>query len=183
MARVLNNTSHGQLLFADHATDFGAAPATAGNSLIIGTPTDVQIDVSSLTADSARASAKFDLGGNRPPLYRLDACMEGGTAPSDGESYEFWIAESPSTTAGTGNPAGLTGVDEAVTYTRGLVGQAKYIGSMLCRNVAINISTNIGEFRPTHRYGMLIIVNRASTMAATVDEVHVTLTPIEYDQV
>ena len=27
-----------QLLFADHATDFGAAPATAGNSLIISTP-------------------------------------------------------------------------------------------------------------------------------------------------
>lgn len=182
MASILNNTTNGQFLFADHATDFGAAPATAANSLIIGTPTDAQMDCGGVAAGAGRQSAKFDFGTDRPPLYRLDACMENATAQPDGEVFDFWICGSPSTTAGTGNAAGLTGSDAGFTTTRGLEGQMIKAGTLQIRNNVLNIGY-CGMFRPTHRYGILVMVNNTSgVLATTADEIHLTLTPVEYDQ-
>ncbi len=182
MPSILNNSTGKQLLFADHATDFGASPATAANSLIIGTPIDVQIDLTGVVVDAGRASAKFDFGIDRPPLYRLDACIEHAAAQSDGFSVDFWYAGSPSSVAGTGNPAGLTGADEAFTYTRGKDGQLISIGSLQLVASAINIGF-VGFVRPTHRYGMIVLRNKGSgAMGSIMDETHFTLTPIEYDQ-
>ena len=93
-----------QLLYADHATDFGSAPATAANSLIIGTPTDVQMDLTGVAATGgARESAKADLGAIRDVQYYIDACLEFESAPTDGGTVDFYWGSSPSGTAGTGN--------------------------------------------------------------------------------
>lgn len=171
-----------QFLFADHATDFGSAPATAANSLIIGTPTDVQIDLTGVAAaGGARASAKADLGDPRDIQFVVDACLEFETAPTDAGAVSFYWAGSPSGTAGTGNPAGLTGADEAHTDTNGTLGQMQFIGNLNVTNTVVSIG-QVGVFTPFHRYGMLVIVNQASTAlrstATAMDETHITLTPI-----
>lgn len=175
-----------QLLYADHATDFGAAPATAANSLIIGTPTDVQVDLTGVAASGgARQSAKSaDLGdGTRGTYFRVDACLEFEAAPSDGDSVDFYWAGSPSATAATGNPGGTTGSDAAYTDTAGTLAELQYIGSLTCRNNVICIG-KVGAFIPEHRYGSLVIVNNADqalrSTATAMDEAHVTLTPVIY---
>ena len=174
-----------QLLFADHATDFGAAPTTAANSLIIGTPTDVQIDLTSVAASGgARQSAKSgDLGDTTRGTYmRVDACIETASNPTDGEIFRFFWAGSPSSTAGTGNPGGATGTDAAFTVStnEGNLGQLTYIGSLVCRAATIN-KGYVGFFVPEFRYGSLIVVNdtgAALAGAGNMDETHIVATPI-----
>lgn len=175
-----------QLLFADHATDFGAAPATAANSLIIGTPTDVQIDLTGLTDTSGRQSAKTgDLGDPRASLYRVDACIEWESAPTDNAgTVDFYWAGSPSATAGTGNAGGVSGSDASFTHTAGIRSQLKYIGSLTIRNNVINIGF-VGFLQPEHRYGSLIVINNSGgalrSTATAMDETHITLTPAIYE--
>ncbi len=175
-----------QLLFADHATDFGAAPATAANSIIIGTPTDVQIDLTNLAASGGgRQSAKSgDLGDStRGTKMRVDACLEFEAAPTDGDNVDFYWAGSPSATAGTGNGGGVSGSDSAYTETDGTLRQLTYIGSLVCRNNVICIGY-VGEFVPEHRYGTLVVINNADqalrSTATAMDETHITVTPIIY---
>ena len=170
-----------QLLFADHATDFGAAPNTAANSLITGTPTDVQMDMGGVTASGgARQSAKSgDLGDTtRGTYFRVDACVEFAVAPTDGNRVGFYWAGSPSSTAGTGNGGGVSGSDAAFTDTDGNLAQLTRIGFLYCRNNVVNIGY-VGILVPEHRYGSLVVVNNADqNFATTADEIHVTLTPI-----
>jgi len=172
-----------QLLFADHATDFGAAPATAANSLIIGTPTDVQLDLTGVAATGgARASTKSgDLGSVKAPAYSVNACLEFETAPADGGSVDFYWALSPSVAAATGNPGGVTGTDAAFTDTAGNLGQMQPVGSLSLVNNVINIGY-VGTFVPRFRYGSLVVVNNGSTAlrstATAMDETHIVMTPI-----
>ena len=174
-----------QLLFADHATDFGASPTTAANSILVGTQTDVQIDLTGVAASGgARQSAKTaSLGDPRVSMYRVDGCVEFETAPTDGGSVDFYWANCPNSTAATGNPAGLTGSDAAFTDTSGNLGQLTYVGSLVCRNNVINIGS-IGFLRPEHQYGILVVVNNADqalrSTATAMDETHITFTPLAY---
>ena len=99
---ILSNPT-GQLLFADHAGDFGAAPATAANTLIIGTPTDIQIDLTGIAASGgARASSKSASLDSRPALYSVDTCIEFETAPADGGTVDFYWGGSGHVTAEIG---------------------------------------------------------------------------------
>jgi hypothetical protein len=171
-----------QLLFADHATDFGAAPATAANSLIIGTPTDVQLDLTGVAVGAARQSAKSgDLGASRAAQYSVAACIEFETAPADGGGVNFFWAQSPSATAGTGNPGGATGSDAAFTPTDGNLGEFQYIGRLSVRNNVIVIGF-VGIFTPIFRRGGLVVVNNASvafrSTATAADESHIVMTPM-----
>lgn len=174
-----------QLLFADHATDFGAASATAANSLLVGAQTDIQLDLTGVVASGgARQSAKSgDLGDPRVSMYRFDACIEFETAPTDGGTVDFYWGGSPSATAGTGNGAGLTGSDAAFTDTAGLLGQLTYIGSLVVRNNVICIG-HVGILRPDHQYGSLVVVNNADqalrSTATAMDETHITATPLAF---
>jgi len=172
-----------QLLFADHVTDFGAAPTTAANSLIIGTPTDVQLDLTGVAASGgARQSAKTaDLGATHSDIWEVSACLEFEAAPTDGGVVTFYWAESPSATAGTGNPAGLTGSDAAFVDTTGNLGQMKRIGSLTVRNNVINIG-HVGHVVVDHRYGILVVVNNADqalrSTATAMDETHIVMNEI-----
>jgi hypothetical protein len=171
-----------QFLFADHATDFGAAPATAANSLIIGTPTDVQLDLTGVAASGgARHSAKADLTTPWAGAWSCDACLEFETAPADNGVVEFFWAQSPNSTAGTGNPGGVTGSDAAYTDTQGTLGQFQRIGALSVRNNVISIG-HVGVFVPVFQYGSLVVVNRASTAlrstATAMDETHIVITEI-----
>jgi hypothetical protein len=171
-------------LFADHATDFGAAPATAANDIINGaTVTDVQLDLTGVaSAGGGRASAKVTLGATvRARRFRLEAVLENETAPADGGYFEFLWAPSRNATAANGNPAGLTGVDEAFTVTVGKLAQMQPIGVLGARNAVINIG-RVGIFTPYSSYGMLVVLNYSSTAlrstATAMDETHLVLTPM-----
>lgn len=180
MATEAHSKNDAQWLFADHATDFGAAPATAANSLIVGTPTDIQIDLTNVAADGGgRASAKATLGAStRAMEFSVDACIEFEAAPTDNDLVDFYWAASPSSTAGTGNPAALTGADEAFTPTDGKLGQLSHIGSLTCRANVINIG-HVGIFEAPHPYGMLVVVNNADqamrSTATAMDETHIVI--------
>lgn len=171
-----------QFLFADHATDFGAAPAAAANSLIIGSPTDVQLDLTGVGASGgAREAAKADLTTPWAGLWACNACLEFESAPADGGAVHFYWGSSPSATAATGNPGGLTGSDAAFTDTTGNLGQLQRIGTLTVRNNVINIG-KVGIFMPWFQHGILLVVNQASTAlrstATAMDETHITLTEI-----
>lgn len=174
-----------QLLLADHSGDFGASPATAANSLLVGSQTDIQLDLTGVAASGgARASTKSaSLGDPRVSMYRVDACLEFETAPTDGGVVDFYWAGSPSSTAGTGNPAGLSGSDAAFTDTDGNLAQMTFIGSLSVRNNVINIG-HVGMLRPEHQYGILVVVNNADqalrSTATAMDETHITLTPLAF---
>ncbi len=171
-----------QLLFADHSGDFGAAPTTAANNIISGTPTDVQFDLDGVAAaGGARAADKVDLTTPRAPRWEVKACLEFETAPADGGTVDFYWGPSPSLTAGTGNPGSLTGADAAYTETDGKLGQLQYIGSMTLENDVINIGV-VGVFSPNDRFGTLVMENNGSTAlrstATAMDETHITMTEI-----
>lgn len=171
-----------QWLFADHATDFGAAPATAANSLIIGAPTDVQLDLTGVAASGgARESSKADLTTPWASQWVVHACLEFETAPTDGGVVYFYWGASPNSTAATGNPGGLTGTDAAFTDTDGNLGQFQRIGSLTVRNNVINIG-KVGIFTPHFEYGMLVVVNQADqalrSTATAMDETHITMTEL-----
>lgn len=171
-----------QLLYADHATDFGAAPATVANSLIIGSPTDVQIDLTGVVSGGgARQAVKANLVTPWGSAWLVMACLEFETAPADGGVVEFYWATSPSATAANGNPGGTTGADAAFTDTTGNLGQMFLIGILTVRNNVINIG-QVGIIPPKHAYGNLVIVNQASTAlrstATAMDETHITITEI-----
>lgn len=175
-----------QLLFADHATDFGAAPATAANSLIIGSPTDVQMNLSVVAAAAAWQSAKTatlaDTGSAWPIYWSLSACLEHTATPVAGETCEFWWNASPSATAGTGNSGGASGVDEAFAVAG--TPQLILIGVMTLRAAVANIQSDFGRLWMPHLYGSLIFVNKstkAMVADADADEIHITLTPVIED--
>ncbi len=171
-----------QLLFADHAADFGAAPTTAANSLIIGTPTDVQLDLGGVAASGgARQSAKFDLGDtDRGTIILVKACIETVSNPADLAVFDFYVSPSSSTTAGTGNAGNATGVDGGYTISNGKLAQMQPIGSLSCWANTINIGF-VGIFEPMDRYGSLIVVNRTAVNCAAggnMDETHIVMTKI-----
>ncbi len=172
-----------QLLFADHATDFGAAPLTAANSLIIGSPTDVQMDMSVIANGAAWQSAKTaslaKTGSAWPREWVLGACIESTATPAAGTRFDFYWNASPNSTDGIGNSGGCSGTDLA--YTAGGEDQLIYIGSLINRNTVINIDSNVGTIWMPHLYGSLVIVNNsgvAMVADADADEIHCTLTPV-----
>ena len=135
-----------------------------------------------MAVDAARASTKSgDLGATRAEFYSVSACIEFETAPTDGGMVQFFWAPSPSATAATGNPGGITGTDAAFTETVGNMGQLQRVGLFKVRNNVINIGY-VGVFSPLYRYGSLLVVNNASTAfrssATAADESHIVMTPI-----
>ncbi len=172
-----------QLLFADHGTDFGAAPVTAANSLVIGAPTDVQMNLS-VVADaalwqSAKTASLAKVASAWPIRWRLGACLEHTATPAAGTTCTFWWNSSPASAAATGNSGGCSGSDAA--YTAAGTAQLIFIGTMTLRNQVINIDGNVGTIWLPDLYGSLVFQNDSGVAMVAdgdADEIHVTLTPI-----
>jgi hypothetical protein len=172
-----------QLLFADHLSEFVDTPTALGN-LILGIPTDVQIDTGAVAAAGGRQSDKTGsvavLDSAFPGDWTFGATMENATAPTAGGTYDLWWNDSPSATAGRGNSGNATGADAA--YTDDPAVQLVFIGSLVVKNQVINTDTKIGTIPITNPYGSLIVINNTSTAVATVvDECHIVATPVYPD--
>ena len=177
-----------QIVFADHAGDFG--PATA-NDLREDASNDVEVGLATaaLAADAAVNSDKVDLGARRARAYSVDACFEFAATPTAGAVVEFWWSPSPASAAGTGNPGLPDGVDGAYTGDGSgtiaeSVRQMQFIGSFICTDRAqasgVQIANVSEEFRPAHRYGQLVLFARTGADLYDTDdeENHVVFTPI-----
>ena len=179
-----------QLLFADHATDYGVSDPLAVNKLEIDTPTDVQMDVSIIADaagwESAKTATLVDVGSAFPIIWLLGACMEGTATPTAGKTYDFHWNASPNATAANANSGGASGVDSSITVTGNALDQLIFIGSMTCRANVINKDTAIGWLTMPYIYGSLIMVNRsgvAMVADADADQCSAVLTPyIEHIQ-
>lgn len=166
------------IVFAD-STDH--APAAANN---LGTRTH-QWDFTGVTNNSARQSDKADLGATRAEIYACFAALEFATAPTAGNVVEFFWAPSPSGTAGTGNPANVSGADSAWTGYSSNVDASKLqlqrIGDFVCTAQATGTVqvAFVGYLRPANRYGTLVAVNKSPvTMHSDAVEMSVLLQPL-----
>ena len=84
----------------------------------LGACTD-QISLASISAAAARQSDKIDFGVNRAQLWAMYTAIEFDIAPTSRDIVEHYIAFSPSATAATANPGGVSGSDAAYTGTAG----------------------------------------------------------------
>lgn len=151
----------------------------------LGTRTD-QIDLTSVAATAARQSTKFDFGATRAAKYGIFVAIEFAVAPTSGEVVDFYLAPSPSATAGTANPGGCSGADSAYTGTAGdsladSLLQLDYVGSLIATADATTVVQfqRIGTYSPTERYASLVVVNNTSqALVADAVEMAVLITPV-----
>lgn len=173
----------GTTLVFSHTSEY--VPTTAGAP----TGTDADIDLDSVaTGGAAQESAKLDLGSANLDLeYEMQAYIEFFSSPTAGGSVDFYLGWSDNATAGSNNPANLSGADgvyqgygsDTASGTEALR-QLDFIGSMsVTADTAIQIAS-VGIFRPKARYCMLVVVNNTSVALADTDaiETAVTVTPL-----
>ncbi len=173
-----------QLMFADFATDFdNPTDPTAANYLVVGTPTEVQMNLSVIAAAAAWQSAKTATLVHTSPAWPIEwilgAGLESTAAPAAGGTFDFYWNASPSATAGTANSGAASGTDLAFAIAG--LDQLRRIGTMVVQAAVINIQTEISRFYMPHLYGSLIVVNNTSVAMvadADADECHITLTPV-----
>ena len=165
----------------------GSYVAGATETIEVGTPTDVVLDLLDLIDTAAEQSAQADLGAVRASRYTVTAVLEFDAGPTTGELVEFYWAASSQSTAANGNPGYATGVTGAydggvATLAEG-VAQLAFIGVMVCSADAAKQLAHVGVFSPTERYGSLIVKNESGVTIADTDSVEsaVVLTPIVDD--
>ena len=152
----------------------------------LGARTD-QIDLTSLASGSARQSDKLDFQVNRAHLWAMYTAIEFDVAPTSGETVDFYIAFSPSATAGTANPGGTSGVDGAYTGTTGdslddSLKQLDYIGSLIATSdLATTVEfQQIGIFKTPLRHGTLVLDNNTSqAFEGDANEMGILIIPLE----
>ncbi len=172
-----------QILFADHSGDWVAGADKT--SLLVGAPTEVQIDLTTLADAGGRESAKFDFGATRAAAYSCMAAIEAdATGFTAGQTVDFYLAPSPETTAADGNPGQIDGVDAAAPSGAGslaeLLLQLILIGSLVVENTPSTVQIgHVGTFSPPERYGILVVVNNGGqAFLADAVEHHVVFNPI-----
>lgn len=145
------------IVWADIGGDFGDSP-------IAGT---VQITLAALANAAARQGVKVDLGATRAARYDVTFRPELDVAPASGAVMSLWWAPSPSGTAGTANPGGVSGADAAYTGTAGdsiadSVKQLQLIGVLVCTSdLATVVQQQTFTFFPASRYGSIVVFNES----------------------
>lgn len=159
--------------FQDTAT---YSPAAA-NVIEVGTPLNVEMDMTNIADAAAVQSSKFDWGNGSDiwaPEYTFFGCFEYfTTAPTTGTVLDLYIGASTNSIAANGNPGYLTGADGAYTGTPATLAegldQLTFIGSLV---VSADIEFQIGAlgvYSPKMRYGSLVIVNNTGQALAATD--------------
>jgi hypothetical protein len=146
-------------------TDWPASPTQGWSATV-----DAEIDLGSLADDGYRESVKCDLTANYDVEYKVEVSVETDTDATSGGTIDVYAGFSDSATAGTGNPAGLAGVDQA--YAGGAGGTAatgvkllEFVGSLVLQATqdtdAVPQVGVIGMIRPSARYMMIVVHNQS----------------------
>jgi hypothetical protein len=149
---------------------------TGVSDLSSGSPTVVDLTLSSITDGSAKNSDQVDLGTNRPTRFHLIAALEWFAAVSAGGTVDFYWSPSAHSGVGTGNPGKPDGVDGAYTGDGGgtvdeSVKQMIYIGSFITTDLVGVQTADVGTFTAPLRYGQLVIVNNSGTTVCGTDDI------------
>lgn len=146
-------------------TDWPASPTQGWSATV-----DAEIDMGGLANGAYRQSAKCDLTLNRDVEYKVEVSTETDDDATAGGTIDVYVGYSDSATAGTGNPAMLSGTDSL--YTGGTGGTAatgikllEVVGSLVLQatndaDAAPQVGV-IGMIRPTGRYMMLVVGNNS----------------------
>lgn len=147
---------------------------------------DAAISMASVANAAGRQSIKLDLGATFGQLIRVRGEFEIAATPTAGATIDLYWAPSSSGTAGTDNPANVSGTDAAYAgYSSNLTASLKqlvFIGSFVCtaQATATVQKGEVGTFRPTHRYGSLVVVNNSGASIHSSDSnVQIVFTPLE----
>ena len=95
-------------------------------------PTAVQIDLTSVAANEARASTKADFGETRALEYAVTMSLEFATAPVTGQTVDLYWSPSHSATAGKGNMGWVSGTDGDYTGTPATLDDLRRRGTRCC---------------------------------------------------
>jgi len=171
-----------QVCFRD-VTDFSPATAT---DLRVGSPTLVQLDLTSVANTAYRQSTKVDLGAIRAPAYKVRAALEFAATPVAGEIVVLYWAPSGSATAANGNAGNVSGSDSAYTgYSSNAdasVRQLDLIGVGIVTAQAtatVQVMEIIGMLYPGERYGSLVVKNDSdAAIHSDAVECHIVLDPV-----
>ena len=184
--KVLHDEMDGtpaQITLADIGADFNP---TAANDLRHATATDteVQLDLTSLADGAYRQSAKFDFGAVRAPAYHVRAAIEWAAGVAAGDLIEIYVAFSQHSTAGTANPAGLSGADAAYAgYNANADASIKQVKTALVGVATADATGTIqimefGTFNPLERYGIVVVSATGNALHSDAVEMHIVLDPI-----
>ena len=173
MANIINHKEGTPTVFAD-TTDF--------NATVSGFTRTDQLDLTSVADGAGRESTKADLGALRARLYAVRVGIEMDVAPTAGTTVEFYWSASFSTTAATGNDAGVSGVDAAFNADEDeFKVQLIFLGSLILTadaDTVVQMQT-IGYFTPPHRFGSVIVINKGGqAFEGDAVEMFVALVPI-----
>src|SRR5688572_30104232 len=99
--------------------------------------------------------------------FRLESAV--GSAATNGLELELWIGESSSGTAGTDNPANLTGADADLSNPDELKFQCNFAGSLVFSNArGTNVQKQRLRYFPVCPYIIPLVVNKTGqTLSAT----------------
>ncbi len=155
---------------------------------------DAQFDLSGLAAGAYRQSAKLDLGAlwDKDLLIRIMVEMQ--VDPAAGELLSLSADWTQDATAGTGNAAGLTGVDGAYTGFGGVSAEdavdhlLEYLApfTLLAIDDADNAPQQklLATIRPKSRYPIFVLGNLCDVadIYSTADNTAIKITSIETQQ-
>lgn len=140
-----------------------------------------------LTAGAAKQGAQADLQhlatDKFPARWLVAVSIAFNTAPTAGETVDFYWSGSPSSTAANANPGGASGSDGAytgiVTLADSLL-QLQYIGSLIAEATTSAQYQTIGVLSTILRYGAPIVVNSsaADPLKTTATSAYVALVPL-----
>src|SRR3972149_2109293 len=146
-----------QICFRD-VTDFGPA---AANDLRVGTPTLVQLDMTSVADAAYRQSTKVDLGAVRAPAYAVRAALEFAAGVVAGGIMGFWWG-APGAAPGGGGGGAAGPYPGYSSNAAASVRQLEHIGVGVVTAQAtttVQIIEVIGRLYPSERYGSLGVLN------------------------
>lgn len=149
---------------------------TGNNDLSTGSPTVVDLSLSSILDGAAKNSDQVDLGANRPSRISVTAAIEWFAAVTAGNTVDFYWSPSSNSNVAAGNPGNPDGVDGAYTGDGGgtvdeSVPQMILIGSLITTDLQGVQIGHIGTFEPPSRYGQLVVVNKSGTTLCGTDDI------------
>jgi hypothetical protein len=156
----------------------------AGTAVEWSTTGGKAITLTSLANDAGREGVKsaswVDGTKGMPELLRVLFESAVASAATNGKEIELWFAESDSATAGTNNPANLTGADAGLTNPDELKYQAKFAGAIILSNArGTNVQKQEMYFKPLLPYTIPLVVNKSGqALTATAGNHKITVTPL-----
>lgn len=130
--------------------------------------------------EGAKSATLIDGAKGLPELCVFTLEAKVGSAATAGREISLFVGSSPSGTVGTGNPAGLTGADAAVSNPTEKTPQLTLVGSLVLSNAlgtGLQRSQEL-RYRPLQPFVVPVVYNDSGqAMGSTGTDHVITMTP------